>query len=102
MGDNLDSESNAKEDNFVRNIKRGIGKYKGKLPLKLFNYGEVGHFANKCPYARNVNNNLKEYSSFKRYKKSKTKKKKIFYRQKKNIYTNEDNNSFDYSDSQTK
>ena len=27
-----------------KNIKKGEGKYKGKLPLKFFKYGKVGHF----------------------------------------------------------
>lgn len=43
-------DSNAEVENFVINLKRGFGKYKGKLPLKYFNYGKVGHFATKCPY----------------------------------------------------
>jgi hypothetical protein len=98
--DNLDIELDEEEANFVRNLKRGIGKYKGKFPLKLFNYGKVGHFASKCPYAKNEDRNVKEDSSFKRYKKGKTKNKKKFYRKKKNLYTNEDNSSSDYIDSE--
>jgi hypothetical protein len=45
---------------------------------------------------------VKEYSSFKRYNKGNTKKIKIFYRQKKNPYTNEDNISSDGSGGETK
>jgi len=37
----------------VRKLKRGTSTYKGNLPLKCFNCGEIGHFASKCPYARN-------------------------------------------------
>jgi hypothetical protein len=82
-------------------ISRGGKKYEGKIPFKCFNCGEVRHFVNKCPYAKNGNNNVKEDSSFKRYKKGKNEKRRKFYRQKKNLYTNEDNNSSDDSDSET-
>jgi hypothetical protein len=34
MSDNSDSESDEEEANFVRKLKRGTGKYKGKLPFK--------------------------------------------------------------------
>jgi hypothetical protein len=101
MNDNSDSESDVEEANFVRKLKRGSGKYKGKLPFKCFNCGEVGHFVDKCPYAKSRNRNEKEDSSFKNYKKDKTEKRRKFYRQKKNLYTNEDNNSSDDSDSET-
>jgi len=36
----------------VRKLKRGFGKYKGKLPFKCFNCGRVVHFAAKFPYAK--------------------------------------------------
>lgn len=36
--------------NFVRRLKRGSEKYKGKLPLKCFNCEKIGHFVVKCPY----------------------------------------------------
>jgi hypothetical protein len=41
---------------------------------------------------------VKENPSFKKYNEGKTEKKKTFYRQKKNIYNNEDNSSLDDSD----
>ncbi|KAJ8622113.1 hypothetical protein MRB53_030642 [Persea americana] len=43
--DDLDDELTA---NFVRKLKKGQGKYKGKLSFKCFNCGDVGHFAAKC------------------------------------------------------
>ena len=36
----------------MRKIKRGSGKYKGKLPFKCFNCGRVGHFSTKFPYTK--------------------------------------------------
>lgn len=38
------------EENFVRILNKGIGKYKGKLPFKCLNYGRIGYFASKCSY----------------------------------------------------
>jgi hypothetical protein len=44
----------------VRRLKKGTGKYKGKLPLKCFNCGKIGHFASKCPYARGSDSDEEE------------------------------------------
>jgi hypothetical protein len=49
---NEDSEPDEIEQKFVKRLKKGSGKYKGKLPFKCFNYGKIGHFANKCPHKR--------------------------------------------------
>jgi hypothetical protein len=49
---NIDSDIDEIEENFVRRLKKGSGKYKGKLPCKCFNYGKIGHFASKCPHKR--------------------------------------------------
>ncbi|MCY6488036.1 hypothetical protein, partial [Actinobacillus pleuropneumoniae] len=38
------------ESNFVRNLQRGSGRFKGKLPFKCFACGRVGHYAAKCSY----------------------------------------------------
>jgi hypothetical protein len=42
--DSSEEESDAEEANFVRRLKKGTGKYKGKLPFKCFDCGRVGHF----------------------------------------------------------
>ena len=34
---------------FTRKLKIGKGKFKGKLPLICFGYGEVGNLTEKCP-----------------------------------------------------
>ena len=49
-----DDECDEKEEaKFVRKIKRGTGKYKGKLPFKCFNCGRTKHYARKCPFEEN-------------------------------------------------
>jgi hypothetical protein len=48
----IDSNIDHIEANFVRRLKKGSGKYKGKLPLKCFNCGKIGPFASKCPHKR--------------------------------------------------
>jgi hypothetical protein len=47
---NEDSEPDEIEAKFVRRLKKGSGRYQGKLPFKCFNYGKIGHFASKCPH----------------------------------------------------
>jgi hypothetical protein len=49
---NEDSEPDEIEAKFVKRLKKGSDKYKGKLPFKCFCCGRIGHFANKCPHKR--------------------------------------------------
>jgi hypothetical protein len=76
---NDDSEEDEEVENFVRNMKRGTGKYKCMLPLKCFNCDGVGNFDNKCPYKNKEIN--KEYGSKKKKKIEKGRRdKKVFSR----------------------
>lgn len=59
-------ESDEEMANFVRNLKRGTGKYKGKIPFKCFKCGNIGHFVTKYPFN---NNNEYNYKQRKRYSK---------------------------------
>ena len=52
------------EAKFVRKIKRGRWRYKGKLPFKCFNCGRIRQYAKKCPFEENkgFNKNKNTYS----------------------------------------
>jgi hypothetical protein len=52
----LSDISKEENTNFIKKIKKGIGKYKGKIPLICFNYGKIGHFANNCPHPKQKEN----------------------------------------------
>ena len=41
------------EVNFVKNIQRGSGIFRGKLPFKCFSCVRVFHYAAKCPHKDN-------------------------------------------------
>jgi hypothetical protein len=79
-----DSELDDIEAKFVRRLKKGLGKYQGKLPFKCFNCGKIGHFESKCPHQKKDQNSDDE-------KKYKFKK----YSKKKSLCSNNDNSSED-------
>jgi hypothetical protein len=78
-------------DNFVRRLNKGTNKrYRGKIPLICFNCDGIGHFANKCPHKKKIND--EGYSNRKQTYKGKRTTKKIF---KKSLCTKEDTWSSD-------
>jgi hypothetical protein len=77
----------------MKNIKRGSKKHKGKLPFTCFNYGRVGHFATKCPYAKREDSDDEENNRGKYYRHKKGK-----YTKKRSFYSREDSSSSKESD----
>eukprot|EP00253_Pinus_taeda_P014166 PITA_14166 len=56
-GDYYESGHMSKEEeesNFVKNLQRGAGRFRGKLPFKCFACRRVGHYAAKCPHRVNL------------------------------------------------
>jgi hypothetical protein len=72
------------EGKFVRRLKKGSGKYQGKLPFKCFNCGKIGQFSSKCRHKKKDQNSEGE----EKYKS------KIFGR-KKSLCVNNDDSSED-------
>jgi hypothetical protein len=77
--------------NFVKLQNKGInGRYRGKIPLICFNCDGIGHFSNKCPHKKKIND--EGYSKGKQTYKGKRTTKKCF---KKILCTKEDISSSD-------
>lgn len=85
-------EFDVEEANFIKKLQKGSRKYKGKLPFKCFNCGNVGNFAAKCPYPKEDPKD--EYNTNKKYqKKGKPNFKKKYYKGKNIFYLKEENTS---------
>jgi hypothetical protein len=95
------SEDDEEVTNFVKRLNKGTnGRYRGKLPLICFNCDGIGHFANKCPHKKKIND--EGYSKGKHTYKGKITTKKFFN---KRLYTKEDISSSDedeVSDNETR
>jgi hypothetical protein len=89
---NENSEPDEIESKFVRRLKKGSRKYKGKLPFKCFNYGKIGHFANNC--AHKINDQT--YDDEEKYKHKNFFKENNF--KKKSLCVNNDNDPSDNED----
>jgi hypothetical protein len=46
----------------LRKRKGGLDKYKGKPPIKYFNFGRIRNFSTKCPYEEREESNDEEES----------------------------------------
>jgi hypothetical protein len=57
---NEDCETDEIAEKIMRRLKKGSGKYQGKLPFKCFNCGKIGHFSNKCPHKKHDQNSEDE------------------------------------------
>jgi hypothetical protein len=85
---------------FVKRLnKRTNGRYRGKIHLICFNGDGIGHFSDKCPYKKMIND--EGYSKGKQTYKEKKTTKKVF---KKSLCTKEDISSsieYEVSDNET-
>jgi hypothetical protein len=50
-----DSKEEEEMKNFIRNLKIGVDKYKGMIPLKFSNCCGIGHFSSKFPHKNKEN-----------------------------------------------
>lgn len=66
------------EANFVRKLKRGKGKYKGKLPFKSSNYGDIRYCLAKYPYKKKEDNEEESHKEKSNMKKSNFKRNKLY------------------------
>ena len=79
--------------NFVKRLKPGTEKYKGKLPLICFDCDGVGHFSNKCPYKKKkINEEEYDPKNKMQIQKGRRNKNKFF---KKSLCIKEENSSLD-------
>jgi hypothetical protein len=70
---NTDSDLDDIEEKFLRRLKKGSGKYQGKLPFKCFKCGKIGNFSYKCPHQKKDQNSDDEKKyKFKKYSKKKS------------------------------
>ena len=76
LSKNHSENSDDEEALFIKKLDRVTGKYKGKLPLKCFGSGIIGHFASKCPYPKQDDSDEREVS--KKFKKGKMGNKKKY------------------------
>ena len=75
------------ESNFVRNLQRGTGRFRGKLPFKCFACGRVGHYAAKFPHKDKIDKGKEPV----RWNKKQNANKKSYY-------THEDSDGLSNSD----
>ena len=72
----IDSELDDIETKFVRRLKKGSGKYQGKMHFKCFNCGKIGHFSYKCLHnkkdQKDQNSDDEKKYKFKKYSKKKS------------------------------
>ena len=79
----------------LKKLRRVLENIKESFPLNVFNCGRIGHFASKCTYPKQDDNNERETSKF---EKGKTGNKKKSYEKKKIVYTMEDSEDTDTSE----
>lgn len=63
-------ESEEEKVNFIRKLKKGLGKYKGKLPCKLFNCGRIWSLVQNVPIQKTRITMMKKITLIKKLKRN--------------------------------
>ena len=74
----------------MRNLNKGIGKYKGKLPFKCFNCGKIVHFSSKCHYAKRSDINEENEKKYQKRNKKFVKRKTLYSKEHSSSSNDED------------
>lgn len=77
----------------MKKITIGSEKHKGNLPFKFVNYGKIGHFASKYPFAKTKDTNEGKIRSSRKGKEKKSQRGGKVGEQNKSVYSREDRSS---------
>ena len=83
------------EANFVKNLRRSIVKFKGKLLVKWFDCDRIGHLSSKWPFNKHSDGEEESNRKTKEYKKKYKKPFQTNSYKKKSLFIKNDSDSLD-------